>query len=254
MMLFSNDLIQGHRAIAFRTVLAWFLLLLVSPCAVGAEESPKKYAFGNFVRVIDGDTLVVKMDGGKEVTVDLWGIDAPELRQPNGDRARKYVENLIKNTRDPFPAYDMWIEEKLGDEDEAVLGIVSVVIGHSSHPHSRMAVGEEIHFQMVRDGWAWHDRKNAADERKLAAAEKEAREAKRGLWANDLAMPPWEWRKQHGQDANQGDARHKPTDSSPKPSSRRVRPRRRILRRSPDRSDGDGSGGNGGTSGWKSYW
>ena len=46
---------------------------------------------------------------------------------------------------------------------------------------------------MVADGLAWHYVRYSKDAR-LAAAERDARAAKRGLWADKAPVPPWEWR------------------------------------------------------------
>jgi len=176
------------------------ILLLFAPRNVMCEEpqQERRKFYGRLVRVIDGDTLVVKMDEGEEFTVDVWGVDAPELGQPYGERARRYVEDLIERTRDTLPAYDLWVEERLRENDGAMLGIVRIVIGHSIPDHSRLAVGREIHFQVIRDGFGWHCKKVAPDDEELAAAEKKARQDKRGLWAAEKPMPPWEWRKTCG--------------------------------------------------------
>jgi endonuclease YncB( thermonuclease family) len=46
---------------------------------------------------------------------------------------------------------------------------------------------------MVADGLAWHYVRYSKDAR-LAAAEREARAAGEGLWADKAPVPPWEWR------------------------------------------------------------
>jgi micrococcal nuclease len=48
---------------------------------------------------------------------------------------------------------------------------------------------------MVRNGLAWWYRKYAPSDQALARLEAEARQAKRGLWSQADAKPPWEWRK-----------------------------------------------------------
>lgn len=47
--------------------------------------------------------------------------------------------------------------------------------------------------QMVADGLARHYVKFSKD-KKLAATERDARAAKRGLWADAAPVRPWEWR------------------------------------------------------------
>lgn len=53
--------------------------------------------------------------------------------------------------------------------------------------------GQDVNRQMVLDGLAWHYTRYSDDER-LAAAEREARAAGRGLWRDPRPVPPWEWR------------------------------------------------------------
>ncbi len=56
--------------------------------------------------------------------------------------------------------------------------------------------GANINLALVREGHAWWYRRYAPHDRRLDLAEREARSAARGLWADPEAMPPWEWRRQ----------------------------------------------------------
>ena len=53
--------------------------------------------------------------------------------------------------------------------------------------------GRDINRQMVADGLAWHFTRYSNDER-LAAAEREARAERRGLWRDPERIAPWDWR------------------------------------------------------------
>ena len=55
--------------------------------------------------------------------------------------------------------------------------------------------GLSLNHMLVNAGLAWHYSKYAPDDQGLATLEKEAKEAKAGLWADADPMPPWEWRK-----------------------------------------------------------
>jgi endonuclease YncB( thermonuclease family) len=60
----------------------------------------------------------------------------------------------------------------------------------------RIYLGDwDISLEMVKDGMAWHYKKYSK-EAALADAEKEARKARRGLWADKDPVPPWEWRRE----------------------------------------------------------
>jgi len=58
---------------------------------------------------------------------------------------------------------------------------------------------------MVAEGYAWHYKQYSKDA-DLVKAEKEAREAKKGLWADPNPVPPWEYRKGKKGDAPPDDA------------------------------------------------
>ena len=53
----------------------------------------------------------------------------------------------------------------------------------------------DVNAEMVRQGMAWVYRYYLRD-KALLDVEKEAKAAKRGLWADPNPIPPWEWRKQ----------------------------------------------------------
>jgi endonuclease YncB( thermonuclease family) len=59
----------------------------------------------------------------------------------------------------------------------------------------------DANYQQIAAGMAWHykeyEREQSRDDRdRYAAAESQARAAKRGLWADPAPIPPWEWRHQ----------------------------------------------------------
>jgi len=57
-------------------------------------------------------------------------------------------------------------------------------------------LGTNINHTLVKkDGWRWWYRKYAPGDTLLEGLEKDAREAKKGLWSDPQPMPPWEWRK-----------------------------------------------------------
>lgn len=55
--------------------------------------------------------------------------------------------------------------------------------------------GKVLNQELVREGMCWWYRKYAPHDKELVWLEVEAREAKRGLWADPNPVPPWEWRK-----------------------------------------------------------
>jgi hypothetical protein len=55
--------------------------------------------------------------------------------------------------------------------------------------------GRNLNHEIVRAGFAWWYRAYARGDGDLERLEREARDARRGLWADSAPVPPWEWRK-----------------------------------------------------------
>ncbi len=54
--------------------------------------------------------------------------------------------------------------------------------------------GRVLNHELVRAGLAWWYRRYAPEDDTLKQLEAEARQAKRGLWADPNPVSPWEWR------------------------------------------------------------
>jgi endonuclease YncB( thermonuclease family) len=55
--------------------------------------------------------------------------------------------------------------------------------------------GRSLNQELIQAGLAWWYRHFATQETVLQQLEAEARDAKRGLWSDPHAVPPWEWHK-----------------------------------------------------------
>ncbi len=55
--------------------------------------------------------------------------------------------------------------------------------------------GSTLNETLVAEGLAWHYRRYAPREARLARLEEEARAARRGLWQEANPVPPWQWRR-----------------------------------------------------------
>jgi endonuclease YncB( thermonuclease family) len=62
-------------------------------------------------------------------------------------------------------------------------------------PRSFCRDGRNLNREIVRAGLAWRFERYAHHDTVLRDLEREARGARRGLWADPQAVPPWEWRK-----------------------------------------------------------
>jgi micrococcal nuclease len=158
---------------ALRLAVAFALALLV--LAVCAEAFP-----GKVIGVTDGETLTVLHDQRPE-TVRLNGIDAPETGQAFGTRAKQYTSAL---------AFGQVVEVVVRDQDRYGRTVADVPLPD----------GRSLNQEIVPAGFAWQFRKYSNDAT-LAAAEAEARAARRGLWVDAHPVAPWEWRQAQRQRA-----------------------------------------------------
>ena len=133
-----------------------FLLFYVWLCA-----SPEALAFlGKVIAVADGDTVTVLTQDNQKVKIRLAGIDTPERSQAFGQKAKQAISSKI---------FGKTIEIKEETIDRYGRTVANLYLG------SRW-----INLEMVEDGFAWHYKKYSKD-RKLASAEVEAKQLRKGL-------------------------------------------------------------------------
>lgn len=129
-------------------------------------------------KVIDGDTLLVEANG-RELTVRVWGIDAPEMGQPYGPKARRAARELVSDGGDR--KVHVHVEET---------GPYGRVIGRV---RCRKFGDVDLACALVRQGYAWHSR-DYRTTRALRQLETQAQRGGDGLWSQPDPTPPWVFR------------------------------------------------------------
>lgn len=125
---------------------------------------------GKCVKVIDGDTLIIKCDENRR-TVEIEGIDAPELDQPWGKEVRAFVRSMVQGRQ-------VMIEVVDSDEDTV---------------RARVFIdGTDLSEMLASRGLAWVPENGADGE--LLNLSKSARDLPCGLWMDPEPEPPWEFR------------------------------------------------------------
>jgi len=150
------------------------LVWLVAAPAGGEQPPPRPPArllTGTVAGIVDGDSLKLKTESAV-LEVDLAGIDAPEMGQRGGNMAAQVLQG------------------KLFQKDVQVLSL-----GRTPDQRLQGVIYLDgcINTLLVREGMAWYDPKACKSET-LAKAERQARQAGRGLWQNPHPLPPWQWR------------------------------------------------------------
>jgi endonuclease YncB( thermonuclease family) len=175
----------------------WKLSLLViaaaafpsTGCSAAPDPAPASGAEarnldGRVVGISDGDTLTLLVDR-ERVRVRLAQIDAPEMDQPYGKRAKAALSALAFRKRARVEVVDI-------DRYGRTVGEVFVD-------------GIDVNLEMVREGHAWAYTKYSHTTA-IIEFESSARAAEKGLWAlpENQREPPWIWR-------------HPPRAAQPKP-------------------------------------
>lgn len=128
------------------------------------------------VGITDGDTLTARcMANGQTETIKvrLAEIDAPESGQAFGKRSKQSLASLCADKA-------ATIQTKGTDRYGRTIGRVE-------------CEGVDANLHQVEAGMAWAYLRHLTDKR-ITDAERAAKEAKRGLWADAEPVSPWGWR------------------------------------------------------------
>lgn len=143
-------------------------LTLATVAAAGLAMAGDASFTGTCTRVVDGDTLVVARDG-RQITVELAGVDAPELGQPFGKEVRTYLRKLVQGNEVEVTV-SRW-------EGDTAFGRV-------------VADGGDLSTTLATQGLArvTGDTADAAD---LEALQRRARSVPSGIWLRQDPALPW---------------------------------------------------------------
>ena len=125
------------------------------------------------VGIHDGDSITVLSVEKKQIKIRLEGIDAPELKQAFGSRAKEHLSSLIMGK-------DVTLIVK---EEDLYKRTLSKILLDS----------QDVNLSMVRDGFAWNYSKYSKD-KKFAEAEADAQIKQKGLWIDQNPVAPWDYR------------------------------------------------------------
>ena len=175
------------------TALAFSIFIATLICSPWVHASPLP---GKVEKVIDGDTLRLADETDSKgrvhtgAVLGIRGIAAPALDQPFGKQAHERLKELI--------------------EGKAIIrnGPTARAYREGNTWFFRTEKGESLALLMISEGLAWtveaeleDKHRKPTDVKKVVPeteawlkAEREAREAKRGLWADKDPVRPWEWR------------------------------------------------------------
>jgi endonuclease YncB( thermonuclease family) len=166
------------------------------------------------LRVFDGDGFLTHItvphrNVEMEATVRFGFIDAPEMDQPGGHEAREFLSSLISDQwldltilmkMDTGGIVDRhgrivavpYLRLQSPDDDDLAPSIMQRLFGAFARG---TVISRNIELEMVLNGWAWVLDRYDPDERYFEALE-DAQRNRRGIWALDDNVHPWEFKKQ----------------------------------------------------------
>lgn len=135
---------------------------------------------GEVVGLADGDTVTVLDAQRVQHKIRLAGIDAPEKGMPWGQKSKEALSDRVYRRT-------VTVEWQKQDRYGRLVGKI-------------MVDGRDANLAQVADGMAWHykdyqNEQTLEDRLRYAQAELDARNGRRGLWAEPEPVAPWTWRK-----------------------------------------------------------
>ncbi|MFM1880689.1 MAG: hypothetical protein RLZZ344_923 [Pseudomonadota bacterium] len=148
--------------------------------STATNEAPRSGLGYSLVRVFDGDSMLMRTPNGETIKMRIAGVDAPEKSQPSADPARDRLERLLKESP---------LQVTILKKDVYGRWLTSIVVSD-----------RDLGQQLIEEGHAWFFRRYQSDltaeqRRQYDWAEQKAREDRRGLWAEEQPVAPWEFRQ-----------------------------------------------------------
>jgi len=160
----------------FKNIAFFAVLVMAAAGLVGAAFSGWGY------KALDGDSITVAISTEKIISIELAGIDCPELEQDFGKEAQNFTKNFIYKKK-------LNVEIIAYEAEDRIIGRVSLE-------------DKDLSLALIEAGLAWYD-KNKNPGKNLAKAQKSAKKTKKGLWSNPNPTPPWIFRASHEKSQSQ---------------------------------------------------
>ena len=131
---------------------------------------------GHVKKVIDGDSLLFRSEGGKTSELRLYGIDTPEWDQPYAKLSKNFLNDMIRGEKVEIEIYDI---DRYGRK------VAMVTYGTVN-----------VNQSLIERGYAWvyprYCKKRICN--KWKKLEKKAQYSRKGLWQEENPMSPWKWK------------------------------------------------------------
>ena len=132
------------------------------------------------LRVIDGDSVKVRLPNGDEYSVRMYGIDAPEKDQRAGRDSQDYLQRVVRSRREwRLRVVDV-------DRYQRLVGVL--------YPEGG-SVRDSANHAMVESGLAYWYREYGGEELGFDDSERYAKREQAGVWGRSDSVRPWDHRR-----------------------------------------------------------
>lgn len=172
------------------------------------------------IKVFDGDGFLTRIyhpgrGTAVEVAIRLGFVDAPEMDQPGGPEAQAFLQSIIGGKSVDLAILTKMDTGGIVDRHGRIVAVPYLPVAHQDPPATRrpwdLRLPRNVELEMVLNGWAWVLERYGPDERYFEALE-DAQRCRRGIWALDSNVHPWEHKKQRYRTSK---ARRQGTDNQP---------------------------------------
>jgi len=151
------------------------------------------------VRVFDGDGFLAEVGEPRRgiknnLSVRMGFIDAPEMEQPGGKEARDFLTSIIAGKRVELVILTKRDTGGIVDRHGRVVAVPYIrqaAPPSLTVPSTARSICRNIELEMVINGWAWVLDRYCPNESYFEALE-DAQLHRRGIWARDDNVHPWE--------------------------------------------------------------
>ena len=150
------------------------------------------------LKVFDGDGFLARatnpLNGAEiEIAVRCGFIDAPEMEQPGGPEARDFLNHQIGGQ---WLDLGLLMKMDTGGMVDRHRRIVAVpYLWQQDGQSAANYICRNIELEMILNGWAWVLDRYCPPDHYCDALE-DAQRNRRGIWARDDNVHPWEFKKQ----------------------------------------------------------
>lgn len=149
------------------------------PASTLPENPVIESHIGTITRVIDGDTVVAQV-GDQEFRIRIFGVDAPELENPDRG-AQVHAQEATDFLKEWIEGKQVQIHGREWDDFDRLVADITIE-------------GQNVARSLIERGLGWWNRRFAPGSQDLQRAEESARSRREGIFQDSDPIAPWNFK------------------------------------------------------------